>query len=603
MRMNKCSQNLKKHFLFLSAFFVLLVLKAYCAESSNWTLAAERFSFANANVKESSAIAATKVVPSLILEQMAENLMRMPKNQELLDRKLYDLRKERLSLFLQLSKEEQTRDAIFLNNYSKSVLKSKLAKSEKKIAEIQTKIDSNLLQVKAEIEDFEKKEASAAAQKKVDSDLQSSNEDSELKKLGKFFKAFVPGSQKDAEYENVVLYGNDFSKLFEPNEDVRAEGYNSYNFEKTCVDAKINALVTGKLTVYGSYISVAVTLFQFPGAKEIAHAAEVGLIDELGSIAASIAGQLTPAVVDSIPIELSFEVLPKQALESLVVGIDDVVFRNIPKNFPLNAGIHTLRFSADGYESVSTSFMFRGSQKFHVQVQLNKKSDKTISLVTKKPLLGNIVADGIDFGEVSPQNRFSQITVNNHHILGQFIDTDGNPAAFFIEQKLLSEELLQIDVKPFDRSKYIDTRRRWMYGAYTSLIISLIPKFYVYGNYYANAMAYRNSDAISYEQALKWQNADYITTGISVGCGVFFVYELIRYLVAANTVLPANAQKVSEKQLLKIQEAQKSAIEENKEKEQQKDEAKSIENLENMQSEEKSESERVEDSSILNKND
>ncbi len=594
MRMNKYSFFQKKHFLFLVvffAFFFTCISASYSAENANWTIAAERFSFAKENVKESSAIAAAKIIPSLILEQMAENLERTPKNQELLDRKLYDLRKERLSLFLQLSKEEQSRDSVFLNNYSKGILKTKLSESEKKIADIQKKIDDNLLQVNKEISDFQKKEneIEQSAQKNKAKDVET--EKSELRQLGEFFKSFVPGTQEDTTYENVVLYGNDFSKLFDPGEEIRAEGYKSYNFEKSCVDAKINSLLTGRLTVYGSYISVSVTLLQFPGAKEIAYATEVGLIDELGSIAVSIAGQLAPAVVDSIPIQLSFEVFPEDAAEKLVIGIDDVVFRSVPEHFLLNSGIHTLRFSAEGYESVSTSFMFRGNQKFNVQVRLNKKNEETINLAIKKPFAGSIVADGVNFGEVSPEKRFAQITVNNRPVLGQFISTDGEVATFFVEPKLLSEDFIQVNTKPFDRSKYIDVRRRWMYGAYSALIISLIPEFYVYGNYYSNALAYKNSNSVSYEQALKWQNANYITTGISIGCGVFFVYELIRYLVAANSVLPANAKKIPEKQLLQIQDSQKKALEEkerNKTEEQvaQSEEERSLEKYGTLQVEE-----------------
>ena len=44
------------------------------------------------------------------------------------------------------------------------------------------------------------------------------------------------------------------------------------------------------------------------------------------------------------------------------------------------------------------------------------------------------------------------------------------------------------------------------------------------------------------ETARNWQTATNVTRFITIGCGVFWGYELVRYLIAANSVLPQNAK-------------------------------------------------------------
>ena len=101
---------------------------------------------------------------------------------------------------------------------------------------------------------------------------------------------------------------------------------------------------------------------------------------------------------------------------------------------------------------------------------------------------------------------------------------------------------VSINPKPMDRMAYIDKRRKIMYGAYSAFILSLIPTFYTYGNYQNYVNLYKNNQA-DYEMAEKWQTATNVTRFITIGCGVFWGYELVRYLIAANSVLPQNARK------------------------------------------------------------
>ena len=126
--------------------FTLLFSFENVYAASKWIVAAEPFVLAN-NKDNEVLKSCSVVLPSLILEFLNENVQRRLASQEILDRKLYDFQKERISLFLQLSNEVKSRDVIFLNDYSKSKLKRKLKESDKKIKDIEEKIAQNLKEV------------------------------------------------------------------------------------------------------------------------------------------------------------------------------------------------------------------------------------------------------------------------------------------------------------------------------------------------------------------------------------------------------------------------------------------------------------------------
>lgn len=560
----KCSLFCKK-VIFSFAILALLegIAPAATSTKKNWTLAGEKFVYTNKNSVSSSADSTAKALPSLILEQMAETLERLPRAQEQLDRQLYELQKKRISLFLQLSKEVQTRDSILLGDYSEKQLKRKLKAQDVKVSDISKQIKDNL----DEAEKLKQKYAS-----KIQQDLQREKDMSEGRvvdgqkvgnKFAQFFKGFIPGQEQDsATVENVVFYKNDINQLFDAGEEKRALGYESYEFEKACVDSNVNGLLTGKITVYGSFMSVAVTLYQFPGSKMIGSAMEVGATDDVKAIATSLAMQITPRVADSMPVMLKINVLPEEALENLVVSIDDVVRKDIQNGVILQSGVHTLMFASKGYDTVSTSYSFTGNREFSIDVNLKQSRDGKIYLGFYKPFEGTVFGNGNFSGEINAENRFGEIKVNNRPVLGHFITDDGQPADFIINQnKLLDGQHYVVKAKPFDHSAYIEKRRKLMYGSYSLLIVSLMPTFYCYGNSYAAAMAYNHDHGVSYEEAMRWQTASNITIGISGACGVLFIYELIRYLNAANTVLPVQAKPLSEKQLNKIKSMEEKSLE------------------------------------------
>ena len=498
----------------------------------------------------------------LVLEQVSENLYRNTRAEERLDRKLYELQKQRISLFLQLSKEIKTRDSLVLEDYSQKKLSSKIKEVEKKITKIEKDIQLNIDACKEE-------ENRAREQIEVDKVRFVDGNSSEKK--DSFFDLLKEFSS-DNEYEkdvveNVVLYKNDFNQLFSAGDKLHNSSYTSFDFQQAVVNSGINGLITGVITMYGQFISVSVTLYQYPGGKVIGNAIDVGSITNLKAIAVNLARQLTPKITDNIPIELFFSVEPKEALEHITITVDDVVYKSVPEKVVVPSGIHSFVFSSKGYSTLSTSYSFASNKKYKIDVIMAEEKQGVINLRLQKMFKGDIFANGNYFGSVNDEQRFSSIKINNNAILGRFISEDGYGADFFIPQKLIVDNnYVKIDAKPFDRSEFIEKRRRHMYTSYSIFIVSLIPSFYTYGTYHSLASAYNAGSDIDFQAAKNWQTASNISMGVSIGCAGYFVYELIRYLSAANSVLPATAKKITPKELKRMEEKDKEYLEDKKTK-------------------------------------
>ena len=93
---------------------------------NNWIIAAEQFEINQTNQNDKFLEGISKTIPQLILEKLDANLIRNIYPDEKFERKSYELKKERMSLFLQLSSLSKTRDSLVLGNYSKRKLASKI---------------------------------------------------------------------------------------------------------------------------------------------------------------------------------------------------------------------------------------------------------------------------------------------------------------------------------------------------------------------------------------------------------------------------------------------------------------------------------------------
>lgn len=516
--MIKNSFFLKKISIFIIYFFLNFCVFAATSTQTEWIVAAQKFTYKN-NVQSSSfSDSILTNLPCSILEKIDLNILRNISNSEIYSREQAELKKERISLFLQLSNAIKKRDALVLQNYSDKELKNKIKEEEKKVDEIKEKIDENI-QKQKEIE-----EKSLGIYQEEEKNF--------LEKYSQAFSDFLKQNQDEEIYEKISIYNKDSSVLYKfSDENILIDDPKA---EQQILNSKINALITGQITAFGEYLSVTVEVYLFPGAKKIGTVTEVGTVQELELFASSIAEQIIPILTNSMPVTLKINLENDEQRKNATLYINDTTYETIPEEIVLASGVYNLTFVCPGFKTLGTSYFFEGGKTFKIDVNMQKEQLSDITLNLKKPMIGSYLVNGIS---IPSEEGIASIKVNEKNILGEFLAENGEYSFFYIPEKnILPDVTFQVKTNFLDKSDYIEKHRRRMYNAYSVLIVSLIPYFYTKGNldYYTT----ENNLA----KIQTWQTANKVSGGISIAAGTYFVYELVRYFIAADSVLPKNAK-------------------------------------------------------------
>lgn len=528
----RSSSFIVKIFLFFSFIFVSAPL--YSTEGI-WVLGAEKFKYAKGQQENSVTSNTAEMLPSDILEKLNRALERNVMPDEQYDRGSYKLREERHSLYLQLAAEYKKRDAIVLNNYSSQKLKSEIKTEEKKISDIQKKIDDNLSELREQQQETEE-QLELISSGNYNSETK---EKSEFELFGNLFRRIFIKDKSYINQEKIKFYRDDYEQLFKPSANAEEDGYLSYNYKKDISSAGINALITGTISEYGSYISVEVKLYVYPGAVCAGTVMEVGSREDMDLIVSGISRQLLPLITNAMPVELNINIGPKTAAQKAIIYVDDILQKTENNSILLESGVHTIQFVCEGYKTAGTSYYFHGNNRYNIEVNFEELKTGYLQIGLRNNLIGDFYMNSEQALKVD--DKKSQIAINGSAILGEFVAENGETAFFYIPKKLNYDgSYVTVRPKPKDRMSYIEKRRKWMYGAYSMLMVSLIPTFYTYGTLQNQIQLY-NSGLTDYYTANRWQNASNVCRMISIGCGIFWGIELVRYFIAANSVLPQTA--------------------------------------------------------------
>lgn len=521
-------------------FLVFFCANVFCEDSpeDEWILAAEKFEI-DANKEHSAALeAAASVIPKLILEQISLDTKRTVLRDEQLSQKLDSLLTERLSLFLDLSKEVKSRDALVLNSYTMFEYQNALKAQQKKIDDVQKKIDANL---KAEEEAlFPETEKKKGARK--------------MRKMW------------EPESKPVSLYKQDSESLFSPGESSQSGGVDSRAFEKEVAAAKISGLVRGSMVSYGNYLSATAELYVFPGAKKVASATEVGSLSDIRKIAKNLAFALLPKIANAMPVEIEFKIFPEVAAENATLTVDSVVYRPVPEKISLDSGVHSLSVDAEGFARESFLYDFSGQRKFLVEVNFREESKGEIKLALSHFVPGTMFFDGKFAGESSVGDFVKvPLKVNGNTVFGYFEGTvkdkdapggeRGETMFMMIPSNLMTDGAeLEMNLRVFDVSKNIDKRRKMLYVSYSALLLSLPIMFYSYGRYDSLMKGYMAGYGnYDYDEMNFYRTLSFVGIGLVSACGAWMVTELVLYLLAVEKTLPPKAKKIKSKTLRKMQ--------------------------------------------------
>lgn len=528
--------NRRKILLFLlfslSACFNISAESKKTEQDDNWVISAMPFVFINSNSDDATELAVAKNLPSLILGQISSETVRMQSNRELLNQKLSDLQKERLALFLELSKAEKTRDSLVLENYSKRKFKKLLKNSDNEIEEIHKKITENL-------------------EKDVQYSLTGQLNLQEKRGILSFFKKNKDVSA--AASKKLAIYKNDPYTLFSEksaNQDEDAF-YSSYDFEQKVISAGIDCLLTGTITSYGGYAAVTAELRTYPGGSLCASVTEVGLLSSPVDIAQKLTRSLTPALSNKMPVELKLKVEPESIKDKVTVNVDGIVFSDCPDTIVVDSGEHVISFEAEGYKKNYITYLFNEKRSYSVTAKMEEHNPKKITFELIHPLnsasstaaTGVLSSNAINSFKLTEQNNSAGILIDDKPVILHYLSDDGLSTFFYLPLEIL-EKTDSVAAKPldYDVSENIEKCRRRMYTAYSALIISLPFSFYYYGTYINKLNGNIAGSPVAADDVNSWRKKAMTSVCISTSLGAIFGFELVKYLHSTNAVLPKSAK-------------------------------------------------------------
>jgi hypothetical protein len=344
--------------------------------------------------------------------------------------------------------------------------------------------------------------------------------------------------------EKVTLWKNDSASLWTAGLDSDGKPLDAGQLEKALATEKINALITGNISVLDEYLAVSVEFRLYPGGQLAGTAMEVGRITHIADIARVLAFDLMPGVESSRPATLIFafdENMPKD----FIVSVDSNTFSAaaIPGRYPVAAGTHQVSFEAAGYKTESLSMDFASNTTYRLGVRVEKETVDAISLNLKNESKGFFLING-----VTTASPAEDVSVGNTAVLGRFDPetTPGekaNPGYFVVPPEAATSSARSWTVDPFqkDVSANIEKSRKRLYFSYTMLMISVPVLFVTLGEFNKYSYADQSGRANTSALAQNWSIANYVAIGATAALGANFIWQLVRYMLSAGPVSPVVA--------------------------------------------------------------
>ncbi len=505
------------------------------AEGKKWTVGAHKFSYTQDVKRSQFENAVLTAMPELILEQLYGTKSRNIPSDEILNRNIDKLVKERLALFLELSGEVKKKDALIVKHLSEYQFKKQSDIQDKKIEEIKHKIDLNLEKQDEVFKDYKNSQGDFA--------------------------------EKNLVTEEFAFYKGESKELFSFSSEIDEPDFKSYKCSEEIVKAGINSLITGTIVTYGEYAAVSVEMFLYPGAVSCGVITEVGLLALPDEIAKNIAYRLVPIIENALPCEVQIKIYPEELKSKAKLTVDSTLYAKIPDKIILSTGVHNFSFECDGYKRENFSYGFGYEKKYLIELEFLPEDYMNTAILLKNPFETDIFYNGIK----SPDNQMN-IKINNTGILGYAYSVNKNTVFFKIDDKdIFNNAVFMADINDYNIEDRIEKSRRLMYISYSALICSLPFLFYSYSNYTNYYKAYElGSASVSLNDIDKYKTMTYVSGAISAACGIWFTVQLVLYLVNANKTLPVEVKSVKydyDTAVSGYQESQKTLKTEREEKE------------------------------------
>ena len=462
------------------------MLMAAAVFADDWVLAAEAFTGDET---------VGTLMPSLILDAIPTSLVHTVSGQEQVFRELLSLEKERSSKQTELDKLITERDAVIFTVKDETSRRDKIAEYDGKIKNLREIISGNLSQTEA---------------------LEN--------------RLLTEESVSDSEHleENVVLWNKSTDILYK-------------RTDKEPED--IRALITGSVQVRNGFVYVKAGLLVYPGSVVCNEVTVAGSLSDTALIAEEVAASLVDVIVNAKPVSLSFVIGPAAALKNAEVTVDGTNVQNPAGLHAFQSGIHTITVEAPGYEKQIFTRDFSEAPHYRIEVQL--------------PLLNQVSLQLTALSEAGIPARNAQVwiagrnagpapvsvTVNGRQVLGLVQDESGIPTYFAIDTQG-SDVSAGVLMRQESSQSRIEKARKSLYTSYGLLLVALPFTFYFYGRMNDAYIAYTSGvqTKSTADEFYKWQKLERISFGVSIVLGGNMIYRMVKYMLAADSVLPETAE-------------------------------------------------------------
>ena len=503
---------MKKLKVIFSVVFLFFLINAvlFCTEE-NWTMAAVPFNTGTSIDSQEALEHAAETLPRLLLDYLEGSGNRVMEDDEIKNRVLFSLMTERQELFNQLSSELRNRDSIMFNS-STSIEKRKQKKeSAARIEDLQKKIRTNLAKATDPlgIDETVKKKDLPVGQKVA------------------YISPLRPGDKL-----SLVTWRNDSSLFF----DKKNEDETDFDYEQRVVNAGISALISGSVSERAGFLRATVSLSIYPGSEIAATVSDVGSLSDLPALAELLGQALYPAVINSKPVRLRFEINPPEAAKVAKIYVDGISM--ISDDQDLQSGVHDITIDAAGFKSKEFSYDFYGEEEFLVRVTMREDQKMKVFLDSTTTSSGQFYLNAI------PVENAAEASLSYGTALGEFESVEGYNDFFLLEnnnpqtmQGPFQLQKINVRASTSDISAEIEKSRKTMYNSYAALMLSMPLLFFSNGTQIAakNAYLYGMSDI---KRSQQWMRVRNFSNALSITLGLNFAFQLGRYLLKANSILP-----------------------------------------------------------------
>jgi hypothetical protein len=258
--------------------------------------------------------------------------------------------------------------------------------------------------------------------------------------------------------------------------------------------------------------------------------------EDIDLLLTSLASRLLPGMTNAETVELFLSVEPPDSR----VFIDGRLITDPAASITITRGTHVITAFADGYAGSEKSAEFDGSDRYSIAITLEKMQTQEYTFTTSIDP-SRIFINGKLIGDTPAQVFLPRLPA-----IGEAINEDITTYFVFDPSTgpIVSDTSIPLHIQSnrTATNERIERQRKILYWSLGALYIALPVSMLSYGATLNRTLAIEDGrlpyDSATAAELERWQNINTVSQAISIGLGVNFVVQLVRYLIAADQTLP-----------------------------------------------------------------